>query len=64
MDKTLARLSYISDGLDVSKSEFEVWRNKLERKQLLMTNPAKSGPTGNVATLLLFARAVVPSMLL
>ena len=50
-DKTLARLSYISDGVDVSISEYNIWREKLENRQLLMTKPSEESPKGSLVIL-------------
>ena len=39
-DKTLARLSYISDGPDITQAEYRTWVAKRDVNGLLYTLPA------------------------
>ena len=57
-DKTLARISYISDGFEISDQEYSAWRTKLDKQKVLMTRPAKKGLDGNLAKILKFLTEV------
>uniref|UniRef100_A0A7S2WS97 Chromo domain-containing protein n=1 Tax=Rhizochromulina marina TaxID=1034831 RepID=A0A7S2WS97_9STRA len=54
-EKTMAKLSYISDGTEVSREEYNYWSAKLRADKLITTAPPPSGMKGNLAQLYLLA---------
>ena len=49
-EKTLARLSYISDGPDITPLEYQTWKAKRDSRALLQTTPASSANLAKLAS--------------